>query len=100
MGMVVLLFTTFSTRLRSVFSSAAISERIASAHTSTFRTSSRARSRVSRCDTTSDAAAVIRAAITMTVLIVLYRSVQSILLLLFGVKTNALIRWSFYCNRL
>ena len=66
-GIVLFPFMTFNTRLMSVFSSALFSVRIASAQTAILLCSSLARSRIRRCDTTSDATAIITAASTRNI---------------------------------
>ena len=63
-GMVVLPLSTLSTRLRSASLSALLNVRIASAHVSIFLCSSAERSRMRKCDTSSDATAMMTAANT------------------------------------
>ena len=75
-GMVLLALITCSTRFRSVFSSAWFSVRIASAHISILWRSSVSRSRVSTCDTTSEAVTMMVAAITSMIFTCLILSVH------------------------
>ena len=77
-GMVLLSLITRNTRLRSVFSSAWFSVRMASAQISILWRSSASRSRVSKCDTTSDAVTIIVATVTRMIFICLILSVHCI----------------------
>ena len=67
-GMVLLPLMTFSTRFRSVFPSAVLSVRIASAQTSMRPRSSFSRSRMRKWDTTNEATAISTAATTNEIL--------------------------------
>ena len=65
--MVLFELSTVQTRVRSVVSSALLSERIASAHISILRCSSILRSRTRKCETTRDATLSTTASVTSTI---------------------------------